>query len=161
MRALTAARLSVALLLAVLAPPAHAWNEPPDFQGIPWGASMQEARQTALSLVCVAAGRCRTFFDLAAVRVYAFLSFREGRFDQVDLTFAALDFDRLKAAFVERYGEPTARQLVPLGGGQALENEILEWTGRRVHIALRRYGRGLDLGTGVIRAGGSPAGDGR
>jgi hypothetical protein len=148
-------RLRLTVVVAALAAMAsttsgYAWSEPADFRGIPWGASIQEAKQKIPGMVCVPAGRCRAFVDLGPTSVYAFMTFRQGGLDQVDLTFEERHFQQVKALFTERYGEPTGRQLVPVGQGPE-ENEILEWAGTRVHIALRRFGRSHDVGAAVLR----------
>ena len=73
-----------------LATPAVAWNEPGDFRGVPWGASVEAAKAKVPTLTCIPPeGPCREFFELGPATVYSFWTFRNGALDQVDLTFVA------------------------------------------------------------------------
>ncbi len=144
--------MMVAVLLA--AAPALAWNEPADFRGVRWGASVEEAKATIPDLACVPLmGTCREFFEIGPARVYAFWAFRNGGFDQVNLTFESPQYDEVRAMFTERYGEPTARrtEAIALDSATTLENEILEWTGDTIYAELRRFVKGIDRGAATIR----------
>ena len=136
-----------------LATPAVAWNEPGDFRGVPWGASVEAAKAKVPTLTCIPPeGPCREFFELGPATVYSFWTFRNGGLDQVDLTFVAHQYPEVKSIFIARYGEPTARRTQPIGSGdRRVENEILEWTGERMSIELRRFHRGTEQGAGTVR----------
>jgi hypothetical protein len=146
----------VAIILAVslaAAAPALAWNEPGEFRGVPFGASVEEAKQKVPTLVCVPLmGSCREFFELGSTTVYGFWTFRNGGFDQIDLTFPAGRYPDVKGVFIARFGDPTARRTqVIRPGDPPLENETLEWAGERAHVELRRFHRGTEQGTATIR----------
>lgn len=145
-----------AIILAVglaAATPALAWNEPGEFRGVPFGASVEEARAKAPTLVCVPPmGSCREFFELGSTRVYGFWTFRNGGFDQIDLTFPASGHPDVKGVFVARFGDPTSTRAQAMRPGDPpLENEILEWSGDRAYVELRRFHRRTEQGTATIR----------
>lgn len=142
--------LAVSLMLAA---PALAWDEPGHFRGVPWGASVEDAKAKVPTLTCLPLmGTCREFFELGPARVYGFWTFRNGGFDQVNLTFVAGQYPEVKAIFLARYGEPTTQRTQPIRSGEPpVQNEILEWTGERVSIELRRFHRGTEQGAATLR----------
>ena len=67
---------------------------------------------------------------------------KDGKFEMAILTFDPADYEKLVALFVDRYGDPGSARLdqVQLGGcSAAITNTVLEWTGDRVLMDLRKF----------------------
>jgi hypothetical protein len=106
--------LALAFLLSA-APAIAAWNEPSSFEGIPWGASPEEATAIATargdSMRC-SIGTCGGSVDIGPVRAEAWYRFIDGRLHDVHLRFDPKDYAILKQAFIDRYGSPTVERTV-------------------------------------------------
>ena len=101
--------LALALLLWGVAEPVDAWDEPSGFRDIPWGSPPAVAKEKLPDLSC--AGRCSGYLTIGQVRVFTMIEFETGGgMDAVSLSFPSSNFYEIKVAFVERYGEPTARR---------------------------------------------------
>jgi len=101
--------LALALLLWGVAEPVNAWDEPSGFRDIPWGSPPAVAKEKLPDLSC--AGRCSGYLTIGQVRVFTMIEFETGGgMDAVSLSFPSSNFYEIKVAFVERYGEPTARR---------------------------------------------------
>jgi hypothetical protein len=153
-------RLALALV-AILAVPAFAWEEPDKFRGVPWGATMQEA-QTILK----AAGdecsdryapprSCSVYRAKVGPVLGVNIVFQFGKanaFERAILFFPASQYVVLRGIFVDRYGPPTATKEETLQNrlGGTFTNEILEWSGERVSIMVRHYGSKVDTGHALI-----------
>jgi hypothetical protein len=95
---------------------------------------------------------CIAVLEIGPTRPRVSIWFREGGMDAVYLLFPTDDFDALRPIFVERYGKPTATrtEMVQNRMGAKFRNEILEWTGQRAYVFLRRYSDELTEGLGAI-----------
>ena len=136
--------LALALLLWGVAEPVDAWDEPSGFRDIPWGSPPAVAKEKLPDLSC--AGRCSGHLTIGQVRVFTMIEFETGGgMDAVSLSFPSSNFYEIKVAFVERYGEPTARRtsIVQNRMGAKFQNEILEWQGQKIFIKLEQYGSKL------------------
>lgn len=63
------------------------------------------------------------------------------RIEYLYLSGNTRDFDKVKALFISKYGQPSTStvQAVKTQAGATFENDILIWKGRRVTISLNRY----------------------
>lgn len=134
------------LLLLTLAAPALAWNEPDSVRDVPWGATQEELRAQLQRAGEIA--RCYSPQHCVSLRVsvgpvpvniqYVFP--KDGKLEMAILTFPSGNYQKLRAAFVERYGAPTSvRQEKIQGQGCTTATEVVEWSGERVVIDLRRF----------------------
>jgi hypothetical protein len=66
---------------------------------------------------------------------------KDGKLEKAILTFRPVDYRKLHAVFVEQYGAPMSTREYTVGRGcTKATNEIVEWSGERVVIDLRRFG---------------------
>jgi hypothetical protein len=155
-------RLALALvaIVAISAGSAFGWAEPEKFRGVPWGATKQEALtilQAAGAEKCSqvsSPGTCMVNAHIGPVAAY--ISFHFGKsdaFEQAMLFFSPDSYGELRGIFIDRYGPPTATNETTIQNrfGATYTNEIVEWSGERVHIMLRRYFTTLDQGLGIIQ----------
>ena len=138
------------------------WNEPQDFRGAQFGAPMAEAwpilsgpvRASGRLVNSCAAGSTHCFmtFMIGPVITNGTAIFRDGAFSGVDLRFKSGSYETLRAIFVERYGEPTARgtEEFKTKGGLTGQNEILDWKGEQVAIRLQTYSSTIEDGSASI-----------
>jgi hypothetical protein len=142
----------VVLLVVVLSAPALAWDEPSDFRGVPWGASVETVKEKIPEMSCYESVACSGDLWVGTVKTYTRLLLRDGGLDAVIVAFPASDFATIKPIFIERYGQPTSTSTPEFQtkAGTRFENEVLLWVGKKVHVSLRRYGDSLTFGTGRI-----------
>ena len=142
----TLAALALALLL--LASPALAWNEPENFRGIPWGATMPQAQGTLLKTWPAGVtppdcsretGVCSHPGQLGPVEVTYLYSFKEDRFSFAEVRFQTIDYETVRRIFEERYGAPTLRH-----------GDLNSWKGESVSVLLQRIGSRPMEGLGLI-----------
>jgi hypothetical protein len=142
----TLAALALALLL--LASPALAWNEPENFRGIPWGATMDQAQETLLKTWPAGVtppdcsretGVCGHPGKLGPIDVTFIYSFKEDRFAFAQVRFKTIDYDTVRRVFEERYGTPTLRQ-----------SDQIWWKGENASVLLRRVGSRAMEGSALI-----------
>jgi hypothetical protein len=141
------------MVLAVLAfciGPARAWDEPDGFRNIPWGSPPSVVAEQLKGVDCYdktsrGSPSCSTYVTIGDVRTFVYITFETGGMDRVGLTFPSDAFPRMKIIFVDRYGPPTSSrsETVQNRMGAKYENEILEWAGEKIDIALHRYGSKL------------------
>ena len=139
-------KLALALLLT-LATPALAWNEPDNVGGVPWGATQEDLRvqlqRAGEAVWCDSPELCvslRASFGSLPVNI-TYIFPKDGKFEMAILTFSPTDYRKLRAVFIERYGEPVSARTETHGSGCAkATNEIVMWSGERVVIDLRRFG---------------------
>jgi len=141
-----------AVIVALLAAPALAWNEPDSFEGVPWGASQAEAKRVAAGRseplrscfeaapyqICTAAG------TIGSVGSRILFLFRDDKLVSGQWSFPSTSFDSVRSLFVERYGAPSTQKDEPLQTVDALRatNPILRWDGTSVVIELRAHAGG-------------------
>jgi hypothetical protein len=140
----TAAHIVLAGLLLLPGTPALAFDEPPGFHGIPWGASKIVVQQQFPRFTCYPTlDHCSGTVALGPVLMEVFFQFGPEGMDSVSATFAASKYAMALEAFLARYGPPTARWTTPVQtlGGPSFTNETLYWAGATTNIVLERYGR--------------------
>ncbi len=127
---------SVALLGVAVS---WAWSEPETVKGVPWGASVDEARgifrmagAPPAEAFCYGM-TCVWDTTLGAVPVRLVLEFPNRRFARGVVQFKAGNYAAVRQHFIDTYGEPTDRRAPPGPGG----TERLTWSGNRVAIELR------------------------
>jgi hypothetical protein len=139
-------KFALALLL-IVAPPALAWNEPDGILGVPWGATQEELRAKLQHAgeppKCLSAESCsgvRTTVGTVPVGVQ-YLFPNNGKFELAVFTFKPEDYRRVRLAFIERYGAPTASRVEPAraAGCKGKLNHVAEWSGERVLIKMNQY----------------------
>jgi hypothetical protein len=139
-------KFALALLL-IIAPPAFAWNEPDGVLGVPWGATQEELRvklqhagQTPACASPELCGGIRTTFGDAPVGIQ-YIFPKAGKFEMAVVTFKPDDYRKVRSAFIQHYGVPTATRLerARIPGCGAKYNDVAEWSGGRVVISLKRY----------------------
>jgi hypothetical protein len=138
-------KLALAILLT-LATPALAWNEPDSISGVRWGATQGDLRvqlqRAGETVRCDSPELCvnlRASFGSVPVDI-KYIFPKDGKLEMVILTFRPADYRKLRAVFVERYGEPMSAREEAYGSGcMKPTNEIVEWSGERVVMDLRRF----------------------
>jgi hypothetical protein len=144
-----------ALLLLVVTGSALGWNEPDDFRGVPWGASLQEARTLLESKgeePDCRIDRCNVPGSIGPTRLLIEYIFIENKFTLAMLTFLPSQYEMLHTIFSDRYGPPTwiEDEEVRTGMGVAYTNQVATWAGDRVVIELERYGSTINYGRAMI-----------
>ena len=141
-------RLALAVLLLLIARPALAGGEPDGVLGVPWDATQADLRsalqQGSDTVRCDSPEICRmTRARLGTVPVnVTYFVPKDGKFEMAIITFDPVDYEKLVALFVDRYGDPgSARwdQVQLSGCSAAIRNTVLEWAGSRVVMDLRNY----------------------
>lgn len=141
-------KIGFALVWLLLAAPALAWNEPGDVNGVSWGATQADLRaqfqQTGEAVSCNSPALCRVAsarFGAVPVRISYFFM-KDGKFEMAVITFNPADFNKLLAAFRDRYGEQGAMSEEPiqLAACGTTPNYTAHWAGDRVLIDLQRFG---------------------
>jgi hypothetical protein len=139
-----ALRAGLVVLLCGVGPSVvYAWDEPKGYQGVPWGTSRATAeKQLGITCppmrdACFGLVYIRTAKGL--VKTNSLLTFEPGvgGLVQYSLAFASKEFELVRAAFLEIYGEPT--QPTFRGREGDFEHEILRWMSQTVVITLSRY----------------------
>lgn len=133
------ALLLLVLPLISLSPAsALAWNEPEGFRDIPWGTpwtvvveKLYDPQGWMHRFSCDTQNHrsCSGQLTIGSARASAMIHFGTGEIgmDEIYLTFPADDFALMKAAFVEKYGDPTSRE-TPIvqnrNGGAIRERDV-------------------------------------
>lgn len=142
----------LAIVLSAGVTAATAWDEPAGFRDIPWGSPLAVVKEKLAELNCGTI--CAGYLRIGQVRVFTVIGFETGGgMDHVSLSFPSGSFYQIKVAFVERYGEPTARRSETLQNrmGAKFENEVLEWNGEKVLIELQKYSSKLTDSRAIIQ----------
>src|SRR5262245_4047645 len=114
----------LALLVAAslsLASSAWAWTEPSAFHGVPWGASVDEAREIlngatpAPSDAFCYGSTCIWDKTIGTVPARVSFEFEENRFVRGIVRFDPSHYAAVARSFVDRYGPPTEGH-VPVAG---------------------------------------------
>jgi hypothetical protein len=144
--------LAGSLFLASLSYAAEPWQEPEDFRGLKFGASVEEMKAVFGNVLPVPAPaivgtpRIKTFAlrgkeKIGAAEVTLGFGFLDDRFAQVYIMFKSADFSTIRGAFMTRYGEPHSVQSTNLKTTMGAEytNEKLIWKGPTLEIELQKY----------------------
>ena len=154
------AAIVIFLLIALFPPHAMAWNEPDNFRGIPWGASLDDARRTLLDSwkpseqlhghpECPPAkARCVQKGKLGPIDVTFVYTFKDDRFVSALIMFKAADYKAVRTILTERYGAPTTQQRIEIRTkvGVPHESELGVWRGEKVSVMLERFHKRVDEG---------------
>ena len=113
------------------------WDEPAGFRDIPWGAPPATVKRALPDFSC--STTCSGHLMIGEIRVFTLIGFETGGMNLVTLLFPANSFNKMKAIFIERYGQPLLHhnETVQNRMGAQFENEILEWNGQKVVILLK------------------------
>lgn len=124
-----------------------AQEEPQDFRGLKWGATIQEFKNlfpgTSRLKTDEYGDRVETQMLLGSkigtVNVEIAFVFLDNRFSYAYVYFKSKDFKILEAAFKERYGPPHSEDLTPIKTRAGVEytNKELKWTWTKIRIWLR------------------------
>jgi hypothetical protein len=160
MRSRVPALIVSVLLLAGNAP---AWNVPDAFQSVPWGASMQAAKEilekraeserlSSARPRCMDDRLCITEGFVGPVLVKSHFKFVDGKFVAGWLNFKSDRYEDIRIIFIDRYGQPTERrqEQVETKMGYKAMNETLYWFGDKVIIRLSRYAGTIEDGSGSV-----------
>lgn len=154
-----------------------AWvNEPDGYRGLKWGASVGAAAEvldSAEMCLCIygtddnsvckpkpekdpekipSRRVCFTTFDVGPVKVKDQITFVNDALAAVSMTFDTDDYERIRAIFIEKYGEPASREASEVHNrmGAAFQQEELDWKGQTVVVSLSRFGSKLTQGAAYI-----------
>jgi hypothetical protein len=130
------------------------WQEPEDFRGLKWGASVEEMRKvfrTAAQYRDIG-NRIKLFFDLQRIGdrlVELDLGFLDDRFSHASISFKSDDFVVMRDAFITRYGpaHSTTEQTLQNRAGAEFVNPILTWKGPTLTIRIQKYAGTLTDGS--------------
>lgn len=136
------------IILMTVANPAIAWaqwaNEPKDFNGIPFGASEDEARKIMPSMDCktfVRSSGSRVCWDnsynIDNVYMTAILTFDNNTLVNVLLKYKSSDFDSIKDVFIKKYGKQMDYEKYDIGPN--FQSEKLGWYGEIVDVWISKY----------------------
>jgi len=142
--------LAGSLFLASLSYAAEPWQEPEDFRGLKFGASVEEMRAVFGNKVPPSPNmsnnpRIKDFFlsgdKIGAAQASFILGFLDDRFFHVHIMFKSTDFSTLRTAFITRYGEPQSTRSTKLKTAMGAEylDETLTWKGPTLMIELQKY----------------------
>ncbi len=118
---------------------AESWQEPEDFRGLKWGASVDEMHKVfpthnvgkprdfsnRIQLVSVGGQR------IGDALVQLDLGFLDDRFSSVNISFKSADFPVMRDAFITRYGpaHSTTEQTLQNRAGAEFVSPVLTWRG--------------------------------
>lgn len=180
----TAGILTILGMLILLAASAAAWNEPDGFKGVRWGSGPEELRRVLLvpgceweirdegpdgiigyrmTGSCAVYGRRPEVYHIGEVPIEApepittpgaVFYYHGGRMGGVEFNFATGDYEKLREAFVAKYGSPTGRKARRYQNpfGARFSSQELEWIGGMVRILLQeRTSRKLTRGAAIFQ----------
>lgn len=92
---------------------------------------------------------CFEKFLIGTAPVDALYKFEGGGLSSVYVGFSSRDYAFLKDVLVQKYGQPTSAEEVPVKTRMGVDytNEILEWRGGKVWCSLRKYAGSIDKGS--------------
>ncbi len=147
---------SLGLLIVAMAAHALAFNEPTDFWGVPWGASVEEVKAATAGqghTECTPTGRhCFRLGRIGAASVTFGYEFAAGKLAVGTIAFASGDHPAVRAEFVERFGPPTEAQErpEPTRSGATFAIGSARWDGQSVVITLANFGSPIDRGLATL-----------
>jgi hypothetical protein len=139
---------------------AEPWQEPEDFRGLKWGASVQEMQKfypKAMEMPGMFEGkRIKQFSvfnqEVGSVKTSFVLGFLDDRFSFASIDFKSSDFPILREAFVTRYGpaHSTREEKLQNRMGTEFTNHVLSWRGPTLSIYVAKYSGKVTDGTARI-----------
>lgn len=140
-----------------------AWNKEPDsFLGIKFGETLPGATRYCEqpvdhgSTVCLAPTVLGNYFKLEGLPSLGFgydaaMRSQDGKPMWFEMTSQRLNFPKLEAAFIDRYGPPTSSEVVTVKtlGGAELHSKRNSWIGNRVRIDMNERHSKVDE-SGVV-----------
>lgn len=152
--------LFFALTIVGVSAAAESWQEPEDFRGLKWGASIPEMQQLypkAMKLQRTFEGERIEGFsvfnqEIGSVKTSFVLGFLDNRFAFAEIAFKSPDFMTLREAFVTRYGpaHSTREEKLQSRMGAEFTNQVLSWRGRTLSIYIAKYSGKVTDGTARI-----------
>lgn len=123
------------------------WQEPEDFRGLKWGASIDEMREVfpTAQKPSIYGNRIKTFSvggqRIGDALVQLYLGFLDDRFSSVQISFKSADFVVMRNGFITRYGpaHSTKEQTLKNRGGAEFVNTVLDWKGPTLAIQIQKY----------------------
>ena len=132
------------------------WQEPEDFRGLKWGASVGEMRKVFSTLNVDkprdSGNRIKSFYvggqRIGDALVQLYLGFLDDRFSSVNISFKSDDFLAMRVVFIVRYGQAhsTTEQTLQNRAGAEFVNPILTWKGPTLIIRIQKYTETLNNG---------------
>ncbi len=146
----------IATLITSLTPFAWAWTEPISFHGVPWGASVDQAREILNAATTVPSEAfcygltCVWDKPVGPVPARVSFEFEDNRFVRGIVRFDPGHFPAIARVFVDHYGPPTEGQ-VPAGGREPGRGDSpLWWRGETVVISLERRDNSNQTGRATV-----------
>jgi hypothetical protein len=119
------------------------WNEPKDFRGVPWGASVAALKEKFGDAYCqeyeedvTGDAICKSEFNVGEIPVKGFFSFRKKGLVRVALAFDAKQFNEMIDIFTEKYGSSTSKHQTER---LKYTDETRIWKGSTVDIEANKY----------------------
>jgi hypothetical protein len=145
----------VLLIVVSFSREGYAWNEPTDFEGVPFGSSelalyqhLQVLWKKLENSHCVNTTStrfgerlCVGHMTIGPISTIAAFFFRSDALSVVALKFNPPDFTAVESLFRERYGSPTKvkEDVIRIGAGSTIMNRTVFWLGSRNSIMLDKY----------------------
>jgi hypothetical protein len=137
--------------------PSRTWTqEPTDFKGVPFDATLEQAKQRQHFDRCIHGDESdpdteACFLNVHVNDTYDILcdfSFKRGRLEDIAGRFPSERYEDVRELLIEKYGDPTfhkTSEVRTVAGGQ-LEQEELTWIGRKVILTAYRFRSNIDKG---------------
>jgi hypothetical protein len=136
-----------------------AWDREPDtYRGVKIGSSEKEVKEVLgkKTLNCFDTARyassamgereCTGSLTVGDARVSEYWGFKKDRLVAVIWNFEPKNYPPLKVTFLEKYGDPTSKETVPVKTRMGVEyqQETLSWYGSRFAISISNLGSRVD-----------------
>jgi hypothetical protein len=159
---------AASLVLVALTNAGEPWQEPEDFRGLKWGASVEEMRKvfplenelremrSVWAIPTLVGNRIKRFtvsnIKIGTARTTLYIGFLDDRFAYVWINFNSRDFVELREAFITRYGPAHSMTVERLKNrmGAEFENPVLTWEGNTLAIRLANYSGTLTEGAAQL-----------
>ena len=130
--------------------------EPSGFRGVSWGSTVAEADAVIHfgEHTCNEMSTrepeiwCGEDFAMGEVTATAQYQFAKGRLVGVMLSYDPSEFEYVRSVFIQKYGKPTAQEVVPMRTGMGVRygNDTVSWRFPGVTIEMHRYGSTVNRG---------------
>jgi hypothetical protein len=155
--------LAVSFFFCQLVYAADTWQEPEDFRGVKWGASLEEMRKVFPNITSNLyrtplfpseriRGANTRGEKIGPVEVSLHFGFLDEKFSGVLINFKSNDFSVLRDAFIARYGPSHSKQevVVKNRAGAEFLNEVLVWRGATMTIEIKKYASTITNGSAML-----------
>jgi len=160
---LIAAILAAAVLVSLALVSGVFAEEPTGFRNIPFGTTERQIKDLYPDILCFSMPNgphgyvaCTMNTEIGDAKVHVSLRLvgepGERQLASVGIGFSPRDYEKLRQAFIDRYGAPTEvrRETLTTRMGAAYEQEKLYWIGATTVTSVSRYGSTVDRGYGAI-----------